>query len=269
MYSNYNSFQASWNKQSGHMTYMLNYTFSKALGIRGEGGSPTGDPTNLSNNYGVLPNDRTHIFNAAYVYDIPNLAKANPFLKGLVNNWQISGITQWQSGVNLQAVGNANFGFSGTLPAGTVLPNGTVLTKDTGMNNTLMIGTPDVTLMPRLVCDPRSNLQHNQFINGACFAPPTVGHNGDFIFPYIKGPAFFNSDLSLFKNFPITESKKLQFRFSAYNFMNHPITSFVQNDNGVNGLGFDASGKLTNPNFGFATNKVGHRIIQLAVKYYF
>jgi hypothetical protein len=34
-------------------------------------------------------------------------------------------------------------------------------------------------------------------------------------------------------------------------------------------LNFDASGKQTNERFGFADYKVGHRIIQLAVKFYF
>ena len=38
MYSNYNSLQVTWNKQSGPFTFMTNYTFSKALGIRGENG---------------------------------------------------------------------------------------------------------------------------------------------------------------------------------------------------------------------------------------
>jgi hypothetical protein len=72
----------------------------------------------------------------------------------------------------------------------------------------------------------------------------------------------------MFKNFNFNESKKLQLRFSAYNFLNHPITSFVNGDPNLN-LNFDASGKQTNERFGFADYKVGHRIIQLAVKFYF
>ena len=44
--------------------------------------------------------------------------------------------------------------------------------------------------------------------------------------PYIKGPAFFNNDLSLFKNFQLSEAKKIQFRVSAFNFLNHPLASF-------------------------------------------
>src|SRR5207245_2442580 len=121
MYSNYNSLQASWNKQAGHFTFMANYTYSKALGIRGENGSQTGDPFSLKNNYGTLPSNRTHIFNTAYVYELPTLTSVNKIVKGAVNGWQISGIVQYQTGSDLQAAisSSANFGYSAFIPAGT------------------------------------------------------------------------------------------------------------------------------------------------------
>src|SRR5437588_2634307 len=109
MYSNYNSLQVTWNKQSGPLTFLTNYTFSKALGIRGEGGAASGDPTVLANNYGTLPNNRTHIFNVAYVYEFPKVANANGFVKQLANGWQISGIGQYQTGADLQASVSSNF----------------------------------------------------------------------------------------------------------------------------------------------------------------
>ncbi len=268
-YSNYNSLQASWNKQSGHINFLMNYTFSKALGTRGEGGGPGGlDPLNLANNYGVLPNDRTHIFNIAYVVDLPKWGTQNKLLSGTVNGWKISGISQFQSGVNIQSSISTNFNVSYNLPAGTVLPDGTTLSSSTGLNSSIITGSPDYGLHPVLTCDPRSGLQANQFINGNCFAPPTPGHNGPLILPYIHGPAFFNQDVSLFKDFSMTERQKLQFRFSAYNFLNHPLTSFINSDNNLN-LNFNDAGKLSSPRFGYADWKIGHRIIQLAVKYNF
>jgi hypothetical protein len=269
MYSNYNSLQASWNKQSGHINFLMNYTFSKALGIRGESGSATGDPTNLANDYGVLPNDRTHIFNVAYVLDIWRWNVGNKLVSGVVNGWKFSGISQFQSGVNLQAVVSANFGISGTIPAGTKLPDGTVVPSGgQGLSSVLINGTPDINVQPVITCDPRSNLGPNQFINGNCFAPPTPGHNGSFIFPYIKGPALINNDLSLYKTFHIKEKQNIEFRASGYNFLNHPLTSFINGDNNFN-LTFDANGKLSNPRFGYADWKTGHRIMQLMVKYNF
>ena len=69
------------------------------------------------------------------------------------------------------------------------------------------------------------------------------------------GPAFFNADLGLFKNFQFKESKKLQLRFNAYNFLNHPLWSF----NGSNlSLGFDGTtGKVNTPSVRHRHTKAG------------
>ena len=97
--------------------------------------------------------------------------------------------------------------------------------------------------------------------------PTSIGQNGPTVLPAIYGPAFFNSDLGLFKNFQIKESKKLQLRFNGYNFLNHPLWSF----NGSNlNLGFDAAtGKVNTPLFGTVTTKQGHRVVQAAIKFFF
>jgi hypothetical protein len=278
MYSNYNSLQVAWNRQVGRLTLMTNYTYSKALGIRGEGGSATGDPTNLRNNYGTLPNNRTNIFNLAYVFEVPNTTGANRIVRGAVNGWQVSGITQYQTGADIQAsVGAANFNYSSFIPAGTTF-HGTTITSPVQATNQNVLGTPDITLMPKVICDPRKGLQTTatgkQFVNGACFASsPTVGQQGTYIFPTMTGPGFLNNDLSVFKNFTwgASEGKKLQFRFSGYNFLNHPVRTFVANDPGLN-LTFDNTGKLIQnggTTFGFANNKVGHRIMQVSAKFSF
>jgi hypothetical protein len=275
MYSNYHAFQATWNKQQGHFTYLLNYTFSKALGIRGESGSATGDPTNLRNNYGTLPNNRPSIFNAAYVYQVPGLrSDANAILKGAANGWQISGITQYQTGADLQAAVSANFGYTAYIPAGTTFM-GRTITAPIQASASNVLGSPDINLQPRLICNPRSGLQKTQYVNGACFAPfATPGQQGAYIFPTLFGPGFFNSDLSVFKNFAFgaSESKKLTFRFSGYNFLNHPVRSFNGSaDNGLK-LNFDQNGKLETPGgqtFGYAIFKTGHRIMQGEVRFSF
>jgi hypothetical protein len=280
MYSNYNSLQVTWNKQSGPVTFLTNYTYSKALGVRGENGSQTGDPTSLINNYGTLPSDRRHIFNVAYVYQAPTLHDGNSFVKGVVNGWQVSGILQYQTGADLQAAitSSANFNYSASIPIGTTFMGVTAGTDPNNPgqpfkgNNQSIIGTPDVTLMPVLSCNPTSGLHHNQFLNPNCFAStvdPNVGQ-GPYIIPTGGGPGFFNTDLSVFKNFTFgkSESKKLQFRFSGYNFVNHPLLTFVQKDPNLT-LAFDGAGKLVNPNFGTAINKTGHRILQGAIKFSF
>jgi len=278
MYSNYNSLQVTWNKQSGPLTFLTNYTFSKALGIRGEGGAASGDPTVLANNYGTLPNNRTHIFNVAYVYEFPKVANANGFVKQLANGWQISGIGQYQTGADLQASVSSNFGYSAFLQPGATFmgktlsytnSSGTVVPYTVQASAQNVLGAPDLTLMPALTCDPRSVLKANQYINGACFAPyATPGQQGAYIFPSLTGPGFFNTDVSLFKNFTFgpSENKKLQFRFSGNNFLNHPNRTFLNSDQNLK-LTFNSSGTLTNSNFGYATNTIGHRILQMMVKF--
>ena len=86
-------------------------------------------------------------------------------------------------------------------------------------------------------------------------------------FDFIRSPGFWNSDLSLFKNFTWgnSENRKLQFRFSGYNFLNHPNRTFISGDSGLN-LTFNNSGVL-NPNFGYARNTIGHRILQGMIKF--
>ncbi len=270
MYSNYNALQMSWNKQSGRMNFLLNYTFSKALGIRGENGAAVGNPLNIADDYGTLPNNRTHIINAAYTYQIPNLASGgNKFLKATANGWMISGITQVQSGADLQAAvaAGSNFNFSYTIPAGTTYL-GTTSTAAVGASNAVVFGSSDIQMMPVVTCNPGSGLKANQYVNGNCFAPPAVGTNGNYIFPVTTGPWFWESDLSLFKSFTFKESQKLELRGSAYNFLNHPLNTFIANDPNLN-LGFNAQGQLSNPNFGVTDNKTNHRIMQLAIKYIF
>src|SRR5467141_1557397 len=264
MYSNYNSLQVTWNKQSGPLTFLTNYTFGKALGIRGEGGSATGDPTVLKNNYGTLPNNRTHIFNVAYVYEFAKVANAGRFVKNLANGWQISGIGQYQTGADLQASVSSNFGYSAFIQAGTTFMGKTLMVPIQASTQNVL-GTGDLTLMPTLTCDPRSGLKSHQYINGACFSPfATPGQQGAYIFPALTGPGFFNTDVSLFKNFTFgkSENKKLQFRFSANNFLNHPNRTFLNSDQNLN-LSFNSNGTLRNSNYGYATNTIGHRILQM------
>jgi hypothetical protein len=103
--------------------------------------------------------------------------------------------------------------------------------------------------------------------------PTQVGQNGPTLLPAIYGPAFFNSDLGLFKNFQIGESMKLQFRVQAYNFLNHPLWSFPNGTNNLTLQFNQAAGggaiTQTNSTFGSTTFKQGNRIVELAVKFYF
>ena len=233
-YSNYNALMLSWQKQSGPVTFTSNYTFSKVLGVRdnqtdnGQGAGNSLYPFSLRANYGVLGWDHSHIVNGAYVINLPSPV-SNKLAGAVVNGWVVSGITQMQSGAPIQpnTQGTLNVSWPGDF------------------SNQRYLGTNAVTLVPKITCDPRSGLKSGQYFNPSCFAPPTGGQNGDIIWPYIKGPAFFNSDLAVYKNFKLTERQKVQLRFSAFNFLNHPLPQFNAGGNSDIQLNFNNNNSLS------------------------
>jgi hypothetical protein len=257
LYQDYHSLQTTLSRQVGRLNITGNYTFGKVMGIRGGQQGQVGNQLDIRQNYGPLAYDRTHIFNIAYVLELPNFARNAGWgrvAQGIVDGWQVSGITQFSSGVNLQAAANNGANFNLNVA---------------GLNNKELLGTDAVNLQPYVTCDPREGLGENQFINGSCFmAPFATGQNGTYVFPDIRGPGYQNHDFSIFKNWAFSEAKKLQFRFSMYNFANHPNVSFTNGDNAL-ALQFNEGGTMTNDRFGFADAKFGRRIIQFALKFYF
>jgi hypothetical protein len=268
LYANYNALQATWVRTKGRYTINMNYTYGKAMGILNNAG---GDQFDLANNYGVQGTNRKQIFNAAYSVELGTPIQHGMFAKGLINGWQLSGITQLESGANLLN-GSGNFGVGGTIcipgsSGGTC--NGNGVTNGVQASSASLLGTTDITFEPLLTCNPTSNLAKNQYINPNCFAVPTqLGQNGPTVIPPVYGPAFFNSDLGMFKNFNISESKKLQLRFNAYNFLNHPLWSFYNGTN-LGSVGFSAPTTNSAPNWGTVVDKQGHRVVQVAIKFYF
>jgi hypothetical protein len=90
--------------------------------------------------------------------------------------------------------------------------------------------------------------------------------------PVSYGPVYFDSDLAIFKNFGISEHKKLQLRMQAYNFLNHPLYSFPSGSNLTLQFVQDPSTfeiSQANTNFGTTTQKQGSRVLEFAVKFYF
>ena len=266
-YSNYNAFVLSWQKQTGRITFTTNYTFSKVLGVRdGESDNGPGDgntlwPYSLKANYGTLAWDHTHIFNAAYVINLPSPVKGNPFLGGVVNGWVLSGITQAQRGAPIQpnTGGTLNVNFPGSY------------------TNSIELGSNSPTLTPLLTCDPRKGLSKGQYYNPGCFTIPAPGQEGNIIWPYIHGPAFFNSDLAIYKRFAFKEHQRVELRFSAFNFLNHPLPQFGMGGANDLNLNFASSSNalmLTNQNANttgkpmFDSNVV-RRVIEFTAKYNF
>ncbi len=260
LYSNYNSLQAMWSKQSGNLNYTFAYTFSKALGIQGANGYGTkADQFSLrQHDYGVLSFDRTNALSVSYSYLLPAFVKGwmnsgNHLGQIALDGWQLSGVSQLVSGIPIQPNSSSNFSLNVA-----------------GINSLAYTGSPDASLQPVLSCDPSKNLATDQWIKLSCFTLPAKGTNGDYIFPYLRGPMYQNHDLSMFKNIGLGEQRKLQIRFSAFNFLNHPLKSMIADNTHLN---FNADGTPTADTvakFGrYTQNKNGRRVVELALKFYF
>jgi hypothetical protein len=256
LWANYNALQVTYQRSRGRTVVTANYTFAKSMGIP----NPTYDSFNLNNDYGVTQYNRPQIANAAISWNLGNFVRNNKLAGGFVNDWQLSGIVQAQSGANLTGQRGQNFGLNAN---GAKIP-GTTFT----LNATSLLGTPNMQLSPVLTCNPLSNLAPHQYFNPSCFGLPSqVGQNGPTMLPVFYGPAYFNADLGVFKNFTIREKMKLQIRANGFNFLNHPLYSF--NGSSALNLTYSSAGVMNNPLFGTVTTKQGHRIIQLSARFTF
>jgi len=282
LFANYNGLQVGLGRQTGHILFNVNYTFSKALGIRGAGANDAngfpGNPFNIRDNYGSESFDRRHIFNASYTFVVGNPVH-NRFVGEFANGWEISGITNYQSGGDIAAITAPNLSPSGTIGA-INLPNVTPTTANPntiGVSNTVYLGTPDVDLQPTVICDPRAGRSKGQLINPSCFGLPNLLQNGPYQLPFLAEPAFFNSDLSAQKSIHTAESQSIQFRISAFNFLNHPLNTISNSFNNEyqlnftnpNSSSFVQSGSNNSLGFGTDPYKTGRRVLELMAKYNF
>lgn len=269
-YANYNALQLEAIKQFGHLNFNANYTYSKALGILGSSADfnyTAGiDPFNLGANYGPLNYDRTQVLNLSYSYQTGKFTQ-DRVLGTFVNNWLVSGITNIQSGPNMQTGVSYSPGY---YLQGFIGSGGTGY----GVSSQSILGTPDVNLQPRLTCDPRSNRGPHQYLNPSCFALPAIGTNGPNIQPYAHGPAFFNSDLALEKGFSLGGDRRVRFRYAAFNFLNHALNSFgtgyaSQTTLQLSGPTPAAAAYNPTSGFGSAPLKLGRRLSEISLRFDF
>ncbi len=257
--ANYNGAQVIVEHSKGWMYYKLNYTWSKNMGEKGgyQNGN-AGDSFNLRNDYGPLAYDRTHIFNASYNFDLGSRYHGYRLIRGLANGWQISGITNLQSGPNLLAINySTNFNLTGPPVSG----------QQDAVSNLSFLGTPDINLQPTVLCNPAVNLAARQYANGSCFGfPAQGGANGVFNLPYLHGPAYFQSDLTLIKDFHLNDNHTLEFRAAAFNFLNYKLKTFSNIDASSLQLIYPLT---SDQNFGRSLYNSGRRVIELAVRYSF
>ncbi len=246
---------------------------------------------NLRNNYGLLPYNRKQAVNITFSYQEGTKYHGNRIVGGVLNQWEISGITSIQSGPDVAAF-TSNFNLGGGYEY--ELP-GTNTVIGEQYDSVDQLGTPSVAVQPVLTCDPTSNLPGitngaKTFINRNCFTLPAVGTNGSFNLPDIHGPMYFNSDLTLIKNIHLKEKQSLQIKLAAFNFLNHPNWQLYGGPAAGLNLGFgqtlptgtngqpiyptsDAAARATlmetSNNFGSTPYKSSLRIVELGFRYAF
>jgi hypothetical protein len=297
-HANYNSLQVSAQKQSGNLFVFSNFTFGKVLGTRdgstanGNGNGNVINPFNLDSNYGPLGYDHTKVFNVSFSYKLPNPIHGNAFLAAPINGWQVSGYTTYQDGSNLQASNpvlnatyNTNWYDPKTNPTGqqpVTMPNGL---QAQAISTETWFGTNEYpnALVPILTCNPSKGLAKGQKFNPNCFAAPiaptatTYGQQGQFIWPYMRNPHYWGSDMAIFKAFKVTEAQRFEVRVSATNWLNHPNSAFdlsgTNSDDKLIFTGYSSGSAMSTNNNTSTTGtpiaKVGYRWMQFAGKYYF
>ena len=183
-----------------HLQFHANYTWSHSLDVSTDsngGGAPM-DPYNWRRDYGHSNWDLRHRFIASYLYDIPFFERAHPAARAVLGHWQLNGITTLQSG----------------------RPFNVTISEDRA--NT----APGSTQRPDLLRPASSDCNGSHLrgcIDASAFAMPALYTYGNAGRNILRGPHLFATDLSLFKNIPITERLRFQFRAEAFNVFNSPM----------------------------------------------
>ncbi len=259
---NYNALQAVLEKRYSHgLETQVSYSFEKCMtnddGYYGTWGATTqAGPSgnywqnlyNPNGDYARCYWDSTNVLSAYAVYELPigrgrqvgnNLS---PAVNAVIGNWSINPIISWHSGFPLSLYGASN--------SGTGSPE----------------NRPDC-LGP--VSYPKTvNAQGIQWFSPLPFAPAAAGTFGNCPAqgPAI-GPGYADADISLQKNFPITERMRIQFRADFLNAFNHP--NFAVPNDTYNPVTIEGNGSYLNAGgFGISSSTQDAREMQFALKFY-
>lgn len=197
---------------------------------------------------------RPHTLVFHYSYEVPNLGRRwnNSVVKGVFDNWQVSGVTSLLSGTR------QGFGYSFTaVPTGTLTGQGAI----NGGGSRVVI-----------LCDPnlsRGDRTFERQFRTECIGPPTDEFRmGTSLGDEYIGPGHMNWDISFFKHVPMGGARRLQFRVELYNAFN----TDQWNWNAVNTTAqFNyVTGEQTNAAFGSINgNTLSARRIQLGARFTF
>jgi hypothetical protein len=177
------------------------------------------------------------VFSGSYALPVWHAAPTGVGL--LVNGWQLNGIVSLASGTPFTVYDSNNASMQGSAP------------EITGFFSS----------RPNALSDPNTGPHTpNQWVSRSAFQQLTPeanpGEFGNEGRNAVTGPGLATVDVSLFKNFSITDTTHVQFRAEAFNALNHPNFMLPEND-------------LASPEFGQILQAAPPRLLQLALKFIF
>jgi hypothetical protein len=241
--SRYESLQVDVQKRlSRGVSLRANYTFSKLEDDFGEnhcdgcGAAPV-NPFNYHFDWGPSATNLPHVFHFSAVWQLPGV-KAKGAASTIVNGWEVTAITSWQSGFPFTIYAGVDNSFSG-------IDWGSTLADFTGSK----IGQANF--------GSRSHGQMvQQYFNTSLFAVNAAGTFGNSPVNALPAPRLFDTDFAAIKNFKIRENTSVQFRAEFFNIFNN--------------VNFGLPGNLMGTgSFGTLTEAYDPRILQFALKLIF
>jgi hypothetical protein len=251
----YNALISAFRVQRVHgLTAQLSYTWSKNLTDATNDRDAIDLPqirTNFDLERAVARFDRTHVFKASYVYELPYPKEgflASPLVRHIFGGWEVAGITTAMTG----------------LPLNRVVQSAATFARGTRTNQ---------------VSDPFENVPTGvsripYYINPLAFRPTGVGEIGTSGRAPFRFEPVYETDLNLSKNWRWAERYRVQFRAEFFNIfnkttvndINQTVPNLLPNNLAFTSLTeFQKTGSV----FGqvFSTRRA--REIQLALKFNF
>jgi hypothetical protein len=258
--SNYHSLQLSLQHRTHYgLTLGAAYTWSKTLTNQSNDRSTgTYDTYNPNLDYGPSNLNQPQTFVANYVYELPFYREQHGLVGHTLGGWELSGITQFDSGQSLtirQSLDN----FDCVTPPGATtgcIPG----TYPGGIN--IDATNPSIVPRPDRVAPVHMVKKQLQWFSTNSFAD-AIGHFGNSPNGVLLSPGLELWNLSAIKNNKISERFSFQFRAEFFNAFNH--TNF--GDTGPNGGGIGTN--VDSANYGQVTTAHDPRQIQLGGKLYF